>query len=177
MKLLLARLSRNKQGQITRTEETIDAEKIEIGRGASCKIHLPDPRLGLTHATISKSAADRFTIQAEDTMVVDGSNEQATLLKAEQIIQLGPYRLQVLPPKPETDIDVSITLELTEPLPVNDESNRTDTVAGLDKTWLSKRALSWLCAAFVMLSFIAWPVHHALKADSSPHKKGRCINC
>lgn len=171
MKLLLARLAKNKQGQVARTDEVIEAESILIGRGTDCKLHLPDPRVGLHHATIQKTGADRFTIDAPNSaMMIDARAERASLLRPGQQIQLGPYRLGILPPP--DGIDVALTIELSEPL-----ADRTIAMAlaqkrtrgGLAATWLSKRALSWLFAALVGVGFLAWPVYHSLKQDHYRH--------
>ncbi len=171
MRLLLAHLVQNKNGQFARTDEVIESEAILIGRGTDCKLHLPDPRVGLHHATIQKSATDRFTIEAPNgVMMVDGRAERASLLMPGQKIQLGPYTFGVLP-APD-NIDVALTIELTEPL-----ADRTGAMAiaqkrargGLGATWLSKRTLSWLFAAVVGVCFLVWPVYHAIKRDHYQH--------
>lgn len=167
MKLLLARLTRNKQGQVARTDEVFVTESIPIGRGSDCKLHLPDPRVALHHAIIQRSSAERFTIDAiQGAMVIDGRAERAALLKSGLHIKLGPYTLCVLPTPAE--VDVALSLELTEPL-VN-HTNATIqaqkiAAAGLSSTWLSKRRMSWLLAGAITLGFLLWPVWHALNAD------------
>ncbi len=169
MKLLLARLTRTKTGQVARTEEIIDADAILIGRGTDCKLHLPDPRVALHHATIRKGTAGKCTIETEGSILtVDGDVERAAVLKPDQRIHLGPYLIEVL--TPQQDIDAAITLELIEPLPVDDDKKSRKVQHGLQSTWLSKRVFSWGLAALVALVFLAWPIFHAL--EPAPHKEG-----
>ncbi len=168
MKLLLARLNRNKQGQVARTDEILESESIPIGRGSDCKLHLPDPRVALHHAVIQKGAADRISIDAtQGVIAIDGRSERASLLKTDLLIKLGPYTIIVLP-TPD-DVDVAISLELTEPLADRTEATiqaQKIASAGLGSTWLSKRRMSWLLAGVVALIFIIWPIWHVVNTDT-----------
>jgi predicted CXXCH cytochrome family protein len=176
MKLLLARLTRNKQGQVARTEETIEADSIMIGRGTDAKLHLPDPRVALQHASIHMSPSGKVSIDAEGgTMVIDGTFERASLLRTGQKIQIGPYAIEVIAASQEFDFektvrlaapqtyDVGLTLELVDPLPEQAAKATTDYKTSLAQTWLSKRWASWAFFVAIGLAFLAWPLAHVLK--------------
>ena len=47
MRVLLSTLTRNKKGQISRTDQTLTADVLHIGRGTDCPLFLPDPRISL----------------------------------------------------------------------------------------------------------------------------------
>jgi predicted CXXCH cytochrome family protein len=187
MKLLLARLTRNKQGQIARTEETIEADAITVGRGADAKLHLPDPRVALQHATFRKSSNGKVSVDSEGaTLVVDGTFTNASILRPGQKIQLGPYTIEVIAASEEFDFektmtlasataaqslthDLVISLELTEPLPEQVQAKATDTKIGLNRTWLTKRGFSWVFFLLIGAAFLAWPVLHSWQQS---HQQG-----
>jgi predicted CXXCH cytochrome family protein len=177
MKLLLARLTRNKQGQIARSEETIEADAILIGRGADAKLHLPDPRVALQHATFRKAQSGKVSIDTDGaTIVIDGAFTTASVLRPGQRIQLGPYTMEVLAASEDVDFektivlaagqnqdyDLAVTLELTEPLPEQTETKAADYKTSLNQTWLSKRGFSWVFFIVLALGFLGWPVYHAM---------------
>ena len=102
MKLLLIQLTRNKLGQVTRTQQTLNVDQVRIGRGSDCKFHLPDPRVAMHHAVIGSSGSDLTNdstcfIEADAGLVtIDGTIERAAKLKVGQKIHLGPFELIVL---------------------------------------------------------------------------------
>ena len=167
MKLFLTRITHSKSGQAARAEETIEADSILIGRGTDCKLHLPDTRVALRHATIRTEAAGRFTIEADGgLLIVDGAVERAALLKPAQRIRLGPYLIEIA----QTPIaaDLALTLELVEPLPDESSVHKRSVQHNLASSWLSKRLFSWGLAVAILITFLAWPVMHAINRHANP---------
>ena len=165
MKLLLTRVTRSKLGQVARADEILESDHILIGRGTDCKLHLPDARVALHHATIRCEVAGRCSIDADGgTLIIDGIVERAALLKPAQRIRLGPYLIEVA----QTPIaaNVAITLELIEQLPDESSANAHLVQRNLAATWLSKRLFSWGLAVSILLAFLLWPAMHALKRDA-----------
>lgn len=163
MKLQLSQLTRNRQGQPVQTEQTLHADPLRIGRGADCKLHLPDPRVKLHHATIGMSIdGNCFVEAATGTIKVDGRFERSMRIKPGQKISVGPFEIVVLPTPP--DYDLAISVELLDPLN-NDFSDRRSTLnTGLAGTRLSKRGMSWMAATAVLLVFLIWPVMNAFNS-------------
>ncbi len=160
MKLLLTRITTSKPGGAQRTDEIIDAEILQIGRGSNCNIHLTDSRVGLQHATITKNSLGSFSIEALGTMLIDATAVSVAVLKEDQQIQLGPFTLVVL--KPVNDADLALSLELTK-VPESTTAPTTKQYAlSLKQTWLSKRVLSWLSVSVVALAFLVVPIYYAL---------------
>ena len=123
MKLLLATIVRNKQGQAVPTEQTLHADPLRIGRGADCKLYLPDPRVALHHATMGLSDDGKCFIEsAAGSVKVDGGFERSVRLKPGQIVIVGPFELTVLP-TPETNKRFAspswstVTPRVTRPVP------------------------------------------------------------
>ena len=166
MKLLLIQLTRNKLGQVTRTQQTLNVDQVRIGRGSDCKFHLPDPRVAMHHAVIGSSGSDLTNdstcfIEADAGLVtIDGTIERAAKLKVGQKIHLGPFELIVL--QHDADVDLALSWELLDPLKDNLEGVKANVKVGLRNTWLSKRFFSWAGAAAVLSVFLIWPVVSAL---------------
>ena len=173
MKTKLATITRNKKGQPTSTEQTVASESLHVGRGADCKLHLADPRIALFHAEILCGEDGISYIEARSGVVsVDGSFETAARLKSGQKIHVGPFELIVLPP--QKGVDLSLSVELIDPLKDDVEEAKSHVTAGLKTTWLSKRAFSWIAGSVVLLIFLAWPVISALERGNvkAPAPKG-----
>lgn len=167
MKLLLVTQTRNKKGQVARTEQVIEALSFKLGRGAECAIHLPDPRIALDHATIGPGDDGSMYIEADDGAVsVDGSFERRTKLRNGQRILVGPYEIFVFEaPKPN---DLGLTLELVDPIKEGEDADfRRNVQYGLGKTWLNKRLFSWAAFVVVLAAFLAWPVFNAMSGGES----------
>ena len=162
MKTRLATITRNKKGEPTSADQIVVAETLRIGRGADCKLHLPDPRISLLHAEIICGVDAIAYIEARGGVVnVDGRLERASTLKPGQRIHVGPFELIVL--SAQNDVDLALSVELIDPLKDDVESVQSRVQAGLKSTWLSKRTFSWLGAIVVLSVFLAWPVLSALE--------------
>ena len=167
MKLILTRVTKSKLGSAQRTDEIIDAEILQIGRGTNCNIHLTDARVALHHATITKNSQGSFSIEALSTMLIDASTVTVALLKEQQQIQLGPYTLQVLQLlKPTKDADLALSIELTTVAESVAAPSTKRYAQTLKQTWLSKRLFSWLAVGVVASAFIAAPIYYALQAPT-----------
>ena len=174
MKIRLTQLTRNRQGQAVLTEQTLQSDPFRIGRGADCKLHLPDPRIALHHATIGLSDdANGFIEAAAGTIKIDGHFERFMRLKTGQKIRIGPFEIVVLPTPSSHDLALSV--ELIEPLKDDLADVRANLRTGLSGTWLSKRALSWITAWTVLLIFLIWPVMNALNSHEREANAKRSI--
>lgn len=160
MRIRLVTITRNRKGQIARTEQAIAADFLRIGRGTDCALHLPDPRVALHHASIRSAENGALYIDASDgLLMVDGSFVRSSRLEASQQIVLGPYEIAVLPASAEDDL--ALSLELADPLKDSVDEVRSNVNAGLGRTWLSKRLFGALSAMLILLVFLAWPIYNA----------------
>ncbi len=166
MKTTLTTITRNKKGEATLTSREVTAETLRIGRGADCKLHLSDARVSLFHAEIMTNFGHPSYIEARHgTITVDGKSTTAAALEVGQKILIGPFELIVLPNA--NDIDIALSVELIDPLSDDLDAVKSQIKAGLARTWLSKRALSWISAVSVLMVFLAWPVWHALEREKA----------
>jgi predicted CXXCH cytochrome family protein len=169
MKLLLVQLTRNKQGQAMRAQQTIVVDQLRVGRGTDCKLFLADPRVALHHATIGMGGGtvvdtrNTCFIQADAGVVtIDGGYERAARLKPGQRLGIGPFELVVLEREAGSDVDLALSWELVDPLKDDAEVVKQNFKVGLRNTWLSKRWFSWVGILATLALFLAWPVSNAL---------------
>ncbi len=161
MKLLLVQITRNRQGQAARAEQTLEIDVLRVGRGSDCKLHLADPRVALHHATIGRASDGvGFVEAATGTIKINGQFERVARLRPGQAISVGPFELIVQ--EPPEGYDLALSFELLEALPQEIASGRRKLRASLRNTWLSKRLMSWFGAVLVLAAFLVWPVMHAL---------------
>lgn len=178
LKLNLVRLTRNKQGQLSRASEIIEAESIRVGRGSDCNLHLPDSRVAMLHAVLTKNNNGAVTLEATADVVTDGRANRVILLEVGQRISLGPYAIKVeaaagsktvdidLDSADGSNADITISLELVETAQVK-TIQTVGKATRLNQTWLSKRFLSWSSVIIITLAFLVWPVYHALLPEAT----------
>jgi predicted CXXCH cytochrome family protein len=168
MKLLLVQLTRNKQGQLMRAQQTLVVDQLRIGRGTDCNLLLADPRVALHHAVIGTGGTLVGThnfgfIEASNGVItVDGAFERAAKLKPGQRIGIGPFEIAVLEREAGADYDLALSWELIEPAVESTEEAKKSVKIGMRNTWLSKRWMSWVSIVAILAAFLAWPVMSAL---------------
>ena len=153
---LLIQVSHNHQGLPVYTENIITGEALQIGRGAACKIHLPDHRVNLLHATVKRSEDGTMYIEGEKdvSININGFFEQSAALPPGTHVEIGPY-LFVVETKPDTH-DIALSVEMIRPMPHHDAGNAYPlTLADLG---FSKRTLGFGLAACILFAFLLLPL-------------------
>jgi hypothetical protein len=153
---LLIQVTRNQQGLPVRKESVVSGESLQIGRGPACKIHLPDHRVYLHHATIKRSEDGTLYIEGEKDVVlnIDGTIEQSAGLSAGTRVEIGPYELVAGEGGAGHDIALSVEMIQAQIEPVSvPPASLTLTSLGL-----SKRKLGFGLAALVLFFFLLLPL-------------------
>ena len=156
---LLIQVLHDPQGSPFCRKSVISGEPIQIGRGASCKISLPDHRVKLVHASIKRAEDGTLYIDAESDAIIfiNGSAEQSAILALGTRVGIGPYLL-VVEPAPD-GYDLALSAEMVQPLPEQGAEGTCRaapvTLAGLG---LSKRKLGLVLAVCILLAFLLLPM-------------------
>ena len=79
----------------THVGRSVSGETLTMGRGASCKIYLPDPAIRLDHATIHRAEDGFLYLEAHGPVFVDQKPQTTCRLEVGQTLVLGPYRFQL----------------------------------------------------------------------------------
>jgi len=154
---LLIHVSRNPQGLPVCKDSVVVGAEIQIGRGAACKIHLLDHRVGLLHATIARAENGALYIEGERnvTLKINGFIDQSAPLLPGTHIEIGPYALVVEPA--EGGHDIILSVELIHALAVHD-AKTPGTPVTLAALGLSKRKLGFGLAACILFLFLLLPM-------------------
>lgn len=149
----LLHLSRSRIGLQTRNEIRISAESIELGRGATCPIHLPDHRVGMLHATIRRAEDGTLRIDAEtDALLnINGCPERTAVVCPGTLIGIGPYLLTVEPATADADITLSASITESPEKTPDAPGVAPMTLAALG---INKRRLGFGMAAGILLTFL-----------------------
>ena len=156
---LLIQVSRNRQSLPVCRESVIAGESIQIGRGAACRIRLPDHRVGLLHATLKRSEDGALYIEEENDapINVNGFIAQSAALSPGARVEIGPY-LIIVEPKPDGH-DIALSVEMIHPLPERDAAQACRTApVTLAALGLSKRKLGFGLAACILFAFLLLPL-------------------
>lgn len=168
----LVHITRNRRGQAIRQEQEIEADVLDIGRSAECRIHLPDHRVSLHHASIRHADDGRLFIEGQGIpLIIDGMFAHSAELSPGMQLLIGPYQLQV--EALDGPDRVTLSYELIQPLPGPDISSAGRAPMSLEQTGLSKRRLALWSAAIIAVLFIVLPIAYALSPTLHKALEGR----
>lgn len=159
----LIRVSHNSAGLAARSEIRISGESIALGRGSGCQIHLPDQRVGMLHATLTRAGDGSVIIEAAgDTLIsVNGYVERTATLHQGSCIGIGPYLLTVEPPNKDFDVVLSVNM----PDFHTDRSQALHAPVTLSALGLGKRRLGFGLAALILVILLALPMMTRVSPD------------
>lgn len=147
-------VSINPRGQAQRDQRRISGSILNIGRGTQCQVHLPDPRVALTHGRITVTEEGAVIEGEPGQMQINGRAVQRIKLAVGDRIEVGPYLLQIEPPPKGIPLALSVTL-------VNPLTGLSG--EGLKRVYprnkqLSKRRLSYFAFIGVLLLTLLIPI-------------------
>lgn len=158
---LLIKIAHNTRGTPVRSYHTLVGDELSLGRGAECKIHLPDPRVSMHHAVIKRLDDGRLHLVAQHgELEVDGVQQPNVALEHGQQILVGPYQITVEPTPP--DVDLVISLVLAHALPDEYQALKSRTREPLPGAARFKRRLALFMAAAIALIFLVLPLAQVL---------------
>lgn len=174
MKLLVTTITRSPKGNPIPASKEIVGEQIRVGRGAECEFRLADPRVPIQAKLISLGGGGAqifdFTAPSRGGSSETTRMERPSPLKHGAVMEIGPYRLEVV--AAPDGYDLSVTVELTHPLP---ESTKTAGKAILQQAGnlpISRRMISWLIFIPLFLWFLVFPVMNSISADAGSQVVG-----
>lgn len=157
MRVQLIEIIKRANGAESRREKPIEAASARIGRSTNCEIYLPDPRVLLHQASIEmRPSGPTLVSEAETGVTVNGAFTNVRTLAPGDEIDLGPYRMTVVPAP--ANHDLALTLALTQP-PADDYADLTArSGTSLARIGLGKRGWSYVLFVAVFAIFVALPL-------------------
>jgi len=153
-------LSRQRSGGVTHSDQTIKVEgqRIKLGRGTDCQVYLKDLRASFHHAEIVVRDFDVVIEAVDDSaLMVDGVPVERAVITPESEIEVGPYRVQLVPGEPDADLTVSVELVSPPPSDTVDKLIEPRRI-GLEGGLLRKRPLSWALFLLLIVVGLALPI-------------------
>lgn len=153
-----------------RVDRAVAGEVLGLGRAASCKIYLPDPRVRLEHASIRRAEDGFLYLEAAGQVFVNQRAQSSVRLSRGQKITIGPYDFLVDSLEDGPGLDPArLTLSFALRADAQDGRSpvREEALGGLRSGWLTRRRLAWLFS-LVMLVTVSLPVWHAYHPPDQP---------
>jgi cytochrome c553 len=152
-------------------DRVVEKDALTVGRATECDIHLPDLAVEQRHVGITRRSDGSLAVAALGTLGfgLDGRvvTEASIDPRTGAEIALGAARLVVAR---ESDGTISITIRQIEA-----DDGKTDALRGfaLASVLPSKRAMSWVFSAAILLLLLAVPVtSHLLRTPVKNDPKG-----
>src|SRR3546814_437557 len=112
MTFLLRQISRSAEGREIVRSSRVEGDRLTIGRGPECDIHLTDLAVALHHATVERTG-DRLSVRTEKGLYVDLNGRKATEgsfdLPAGGDIRIASHRIRVLPAAAGAEVAIDIS--------------------------------------------------------------------
>lgn len=143
-------------------EQSLQLERLSIGRGTDQQIQLNDLRVALAHAEIVAAAGGRYELAAvgNASVMVNGAPRRGGLLAAGDQLAVGRYRLTLsAPPKGAGGAEHDLVLQVEEKVSAREERGQRlgSQRLSLAQAGLSRRRWSWLLVLSVLLASFALP--------------------
>jgi hypothetical protein len=153
-----------------RVDRAVSGEVLALGRAASCRIYLPDPRVRLEHASILRAEDGFLYLEAAGPVFVNQRAQSNVRLAVGQKITIGPYDFVVDSLEDGPGVSgARITLSFAQRAGAADGHSpvRDEALGGLRSGWITRRRLAWLFS-LVMLVAVSLPVWHAYHPPDQP---------
>lgn len=138
-------------------EQSVQVDRLCIGRGTDQQVQLNDLRVALAHAEIVPALGSSYELVAlgNESVLVNGAPRRGGALWPGDVLELGRYQLTV--GKPEDD--TYLLLHVEEKISVRAEraARRSQYPVSLLQTQLSRRRWAWLLAGGVLLICFVLP--------------------
>src|ERR1700733_5826833 len=171
MKLDVGFLTRRGPDAVMRKSHEVTAEIVRVGRGTDNEVELPDIRVAL-HAAILSRRADGLYIEraGEEPLRVNGESVASATLQLGDKVHIGPYEIVVA--EPPDGFEASITVELVQPLGDALERMITHSCMTLGQAGVSRRVWSWaLFLVFAIFGLIVpiavYPFGHVVTSSTT----------
>jgi len=155
---------------VARVDRAVAGEILGLGRAASCKIFLPDPRVRLEHASIHRAEDGFLYLSAVGPVFVNQRVETRVRLAPGQQITIGPYDFVVEALQDGASVataQITLSFALRDSAATQGSNTLAGRGGGLRESWITRRGLAWLLSLVVIVTFAALPVWHAYHPAAS----------
>ena len=138
-------IRRRPGGRITVKPTLYDKDELSLGRATDCDIFLPDLRVGLHHAQLTRLSRDRVRIETDEDhrIRVDGAlvRRRDIAIGAGTDVKLGPYQIDLK--HSDASDDLLICIELVEPSKAVGQTGDAREIFSMKGYAPDRRATAW----------------------------------
>jgi predicted CXXCH cytochrome family protein len=157
MRHLIRFVTRKSRGGVAVHDEIVEGDKITIGRGNDCGIHLLDPRVLLHHAEISiRGDLPYVSSNAGADIRLNGNLVHIGRLETGDKIRVGPYEIELLPP--QEGYGISLSVELVQAMGDDLDKLVAQSHIKVSRLGLTMRSWVWALAAAVLIGTFIVPL-------------------
>jgi predicted CXXCH cytochrome family protein len=158
--LIVSRAASRSGPRPTQARKSVTANWIRVGRNASCELHLPDPRIALEQGMIVDRDGLVYLEGESGNQNITRKSVHAVRLKTGEPLDIGPYRIEVLPKPPGHDHAISV--ELMRPAEVTADFQSRTSRTTLASMGASKRWTAWTLALILLAACFLLPASRVL---------------
>ena len=174
MSFLLRTISHSAEGrEIVRTTR-VEGERLTIGRGPDCDVHLTDLAVALRHASVERLRG-HLEVRVEEGLSVELNGRKVSAGTIEPMaggdILIASHILRFMPTPPQADeIPVNVERVTESEIKLDRGGER---MFSLISVLPGKRVVAWITALMVLGLFLAWPILGSYQRQQREEKFAR----
>ena len=160
MAFLIRTVSHSAEGREIVRATRVEGDRLVVGRGADCDIHLTDLAVALRHLAVERSPG-RLAVRVDEGLTVELNGRKVKSgtieLAAGGDILIASHALRFMPTPAGSD-EIAVNVErVTESEVKLDRS--AERIFSLASVMPGKRGAAWALVLLVLAIFLAWPVY------------------
>jgi predicted CXXCH cytochrome family protein len=156
MKIRLIHLTKTRSGAQAKREQSLDVDRLTVGRGTDNLLHIPGLTVSLHHAIFVVSANGVFVERRDaSALTINGRPSGGQRVRAGDVVRVGSFELRLI--EPAGDEVLALEVEEVEGRGGEADGLARRTVLGVERGLLSRRLLSWAALLVVLGVFLALP--------------------
>jgi len=157
MRARIRHIAHRRKGVVTESEKQVQNQSITIGRATDQDIFLPDTGVSYQHARINLLPDGVVSVSSVSRLgfYIEGNLVQNCLIRKRGELTIGAYRIAIDIDQKQKLVDITVE-KLAEDIVEMQQAR--DRPLALEQTWLSKRQLSWLGFAAILILFLVLPI-------------------
>jgi cytochrome c3-like protein len=159
MAFLIRTISHSAEGREIVRASRVEGDRLVIGRGPDCHVHLTDLAVALRHATVAR-VPGRLEVRVEEGLSVELNGRKVTSgfieLAAGGDILIASHILRFMPTPADSD-EVAVNVERVTESEVKLDKG-AERMFSLASVMPSRRATAWILVLLVLAAFLAWPI-------------------
>ena len=157
MRARIRHIAHRRKGVVTESEKHVVNQSISIGRATDQDIFLADTGVSYQHARINLLPDGTVSVSSVSRLgfYIEGNLVQNCLIRKRGELTIGAFCIAIDIDQKQQLVDITVEKLAEDIVEMQQERDRP---LALEQTWLSKRQLSWLGFAVILVLFLGLPM-------------------